>query len=350
MRNFDSIFNEFKKTDNEIEYFGRILGKGSYGEIRDIKLKNSLKLMAAKLVKKKENEDDSGEAQIAKELHGPNIIKINKTMSKKINGADYELIIMEKAILRDLGKLNEYYYMHNLLKLIFQSFEEECGDNLLRFYAIQIIDGLEKLDRSYFVHFDLKPENILINLNLKVKISDFSLIKKVKNGQEIKIPGGTQGYLSPEYFDKEKAVSCDIARKQDYFALGCILYYLKYGKHMIKFKNFQEDIFNKDRIIEYLHKCIGYIKSRPLTDKGFIYFLISLIEYEPKERPIFEEIYRNKWLNKNKNVLENIINANENDEEKLIMELQKSDFLIKKEKNSNIKRKKYIFKKKNFYF
>ena len=52
----------------------------------------------------------------------------------------------------------------------------------------------------------------------------------------------------------------------------------------------------------------------------------NLIEYEPSDRPNFEKIYRNKWLNTNREILENIITTNENDEEKVIMELQKSDF------------------------
>ena len=69
-----------------------------------------------------------------------------------------------------------------------------------------------------------------------------------------------------------------------------------------------------------------------MTDKDFIDFLCSLIQYRPKDRPSFEEIYRNKWLNKDVDIINNTFNAFENDEEKLIMELQKKDFLIKKER------------------
>ena len=34
-------------------------------------------------------------------------------------GKDYDLNIMDKDVLRDLGKLNEFFHRHNLLKLIF---------------------------------------------------------------------------------------------------------------------------------------------------------------------------------------------------------------------------------------
>ncbi len=51
-RNFDEIFKRFE-DEEDIEYFGRSLGKGAYGEVRDVKMKNANKMMAAKLYIKK---------------------------------------------------------------------------------------------------------------------------------------------------------------------------------------------------------------------------------------------------------------------------------------------------------
>ena len=52
INNFNDVFDYFKKNVNEIEYIGKTLRKGDYGEIREVKLKNCMKIMAAKLVKK----------------------------------------------------------------------------------------------------------------------------------------------------------------------------------------------------------------------------------------------------------------------------------------------------------
>ena len=345
IKNFNNVFDFFKKNDNQIEYFGKTLGKGAYGEVREVKLKNSLKMMVAKLVKK-DNDNTMYELEVAQDLRGNNIIKINKTITREYNGDDYDLIIMEKAILRDLGKLTEFYYKHNLLKLIIEDpFTQKIGDNFLRFYAKQIIDGLETLDRNYFVHFDIKPENLLITINLNIKLSDFGLITKVRDNDKIKIPGGTQGYLTEEYFNKEK-VTADVARKQDYFALGSTLYYLKFGEHLLKYQKFDEPMLNAERIMELLNVKIAYIRSRQESEQEFIDFLTSLIHYNPDERPSFEQIYRNKWLNSNRDELELITASNENDEEKVIMELQKSDFLINKEKEIPKKKGNFRFTKK----
>ena len=72
------------------------------------------------------------------------------------------MILMEKAVLRDLGKLNYFFICHNLLKLIHNPFEENLGDNLLRFYSKQIVDGLETLNRYNYVHFDLLINSLLM--------------------------------------------------------------------------------------------------------------------------------------------------------------------------------------------
>ena len=42
------------------------------------------------------------------------------------------------------------------MKLIYETFDEHLGDNLLRFYSKQIVDELEILNRYNYVHFDLK--------------------------------------------------------------------------------------------------------------------------------------------------------------------------------------------------
>ena len=122
---FLKIFQSFQ-ADGHITKVEKVLGSGAFGEVRDIKVKN--KTMAGKVVTMKIDEK-SGE-YIAYELHGQNIIKISKIVQKCINDYNYYLIIMEKAILRDLGKLSDYYNCHNLLKLIYKPFHEQVGNNM----------------------------------------------------------------------------------------------------------------------------------------------------------------------------------------------------------------------------
>jgi len=342
----DSILNAFKLENPSILYFGKILGKGAYGQVREVKLKDAQKINAAKIIRI-DDDDNLGEIKYIELLKSQNIIKINQVLKKEENRKTYYLIIMEKTLLRDLSKLSEFFFKHNLLKLINEkTFDEQIGENLLRFYTKQIINAMKVLDDNYLVHFDIKPDNLLITINLVIKLSDFGLLTNIKDKDKIRIPGGTQGFLSREYYKKE-LLSNEDAKKQDYFALGSTLYYLKYGEHMLKYQRMDDPLFNADKITQLLDKRINSIKSKPLTEQNFIDFICKLIQFDPEDRPIFEEIYRDKWLNENVDIIRELFFFYENDEEKLIMELQKSDYLIKKKKESNPKCKKFKFKKAN---
>ena len=327
--------NKSNKENDSLEIFqkfldqadiGKVLGKGAFGEVRDVRYKG--KTMAGKIIKK-DVDEPTDEEKYSEELRGQNIIKINKILQRRIGDSYYSLIIMEKAVLRDLGKLNEFYFRHNLLKVINNPFKKFTGEIFLRFYARQIVNAIKTLDENYYVHYDLKLENLLMITNLIIKLSDFSILKKVKNGI-FRIPGGTPGYLTPEYYI-EREVTSENARKQDYFALGSCIFQLKYGEAFLKYKRNDDNKVNAQKVLELLESKINFILSNKLNDIDFVRFLKKLVQYKPKDRPTFDKIYRNKWLNKDVKHVNDTFQQFEADEEKLIMEFQKKDFLLVKE-------------------
>ena len=269
---------------------------------------------------------------------------------------------MEYAELKDLRYLIVDLYKKNKLKLIVKSpFGGEVSDNLIRFLSYEIIKGLESLDRKEYYHFDIKPDNLLIFRGLIPKISDFSLLraknqlkekdKKVEisknefeKDEKVRIPGGTPGYLSPEYY-QDNYISSEVVKKQDYFALGAVIFKLKFGEDLIRGQKYPNDITTSNYLIDLIQRGIDLIKSKEFLDKDFKDFLCSLIKYKPEERPDFEEIYRNKWLNKNIDIISrcHMIN-NYHDEDKLLMELNKSDFINDTKNRLKKNRKKFIFK------
>ena len=355
--NFDSLFADFKKSTEGFEDTKKVLGSGGFGEVREIRYKD--RIYAGKLAEKKNG------VLNPERIRGPNIIKIIKILEKKIpekksDGKMYNLIIMEKALLKNLGTMINHLHSSrnnsnssnsNFFKLINSPFLEAIGNNFLKFFVKQIVQGLEILERNELVHFDIKPENLLIQSNLILKITDFSFLMNLQEYEDgvksLKIPGGTPGYVTPEFFHNEN-IDRITAKKQDYFALGATIYYLKVGHQMLKYYNKNEnDKMTEDRIIDLLQRDIAYINAQPLMDKDFVKFLCKLIQYVPEERPSFEEIYRNKWLNEN---LEDIYFTTnmfaEGDESTLMKELAKSDFIIEKEKeihNNEKQRAKFTF-------
>ena len=357
------------------------LGKGGYGTVFEVRDKKNEKMTYAAKVIIVDGEDIK---KIVKEFRGVNIIKINKeieTEDKKIY-----IVIMELSTMGDLTKL--YYKIEktsdgedkNLSfltleeekKIFKQPFLEKFGDNLTRFFVKQMISALKTFYQGNLVHFDIKPLNILLFKNLEIKLIDFGFLKRLDDANTKKrIPGGTPGYVSPEYYYNYKLkgeLDDESLRKQDYFAIGATIYFLKYGKEMIDYKAYPrriDDIINNnnqnnnnqnnrnrqqeetmeeeykakikiksskeltgDVLIYSLDKAMYDIKSQKFQDKDFDEFLCQLIQFKPKDRPDFEHIIRNKWLNKNLEEIDKISKINSFDESNLILELQKSDFLI----------------------
>ena len=342
----DDIFNLFAKSNN----FKIIknLGEGSFGVVKEIFIND--KIYAAKLIKKEKNEYED-ESKLILEFRGLGIIKVNKIytleIGKKENEKEkeiYYLIVMEKATLKNLSKF--IYKMHNsnILKLIYKNPFDLIGENLLRFFTKQLIKGFELLNRSNYTHFDIKPGNILIFMNMIIKITDFGLLrnpKKIINEKnEFHVPGGTRGYMTPEYYSQNGYIKYEDAVKQDYFALGSTLFCLKFGEDMLEYSKYLNYISISDIIIDLLQKAMDKIKSQKLCEKELIEFLCSLIQYKPEDRPDLEIMYRNKWLNKNSEEIKAIAENFEYDEEKLLLELDKSDFILNKRNEINKSREK----------
>ena len=357
------------------------LGKGGYGTVFEVRDKKNEKMTYAAKVIIVDSEDIK---KIVKEFRGVNIIKINKeieTEDKKIY-----IVIMELSTMGDLTKLYfkiektsdgekknlSFLTLEEEKKIFKQPFLEKFGDNLTRFFVKQMISALKTFYQGNLVHFDIKPLNILLFKNLEIKLIDFGFLKRLDDADTKKrIPGGTPGYVSPEYYYNYKLkgeLDDESLRKQDYFAIGATIYFLKYGKEMLDYKAYprkindinnnnnqnnnnqnnrnrqQEETMEEehkakikiksskeltgDVLIYSLDKAMYDIKSQKFQDKDFDEFLCQLIQFKPKDRPDFEHIIRNKWLNKNLEEIDKISKINSFDESNLILELQKSDFLI----------------------
>ena len=108
---------------------------------------------------------------------------------------------------------------------------------------------------------------------------------------------------------------------------------------MLNYQKFEDDLITAIYLKELIQNTMNRIKTSKENNKDFINFLCKLIQYNPKDRLSFEEIYRNKWLNKNRKQILEIEENFKKDEEKIIIELNKSDFLFEKNKYINAERK-----------
>ena len=332
--------------------FVKVIGFGGFGVVVIVKKDN--RYYAAKFIFPKDNKQISKEK--VKDFRGRNLVKI---LNARGDGINYYMYVMELSYIGDVTKIHEC--LNN--NLIFKNpFLNKFGDNLIRLFCKQIITGIKTFYEGNLVHFDIKPDNILIFKGLELKLIDFSFLTKLIHTKTQRIIGGTPGYFSPEFFIR-KDFTDEILQKQDYFALGITIYNLLFDKPAITGYQKEKDLINKTNlneeekkenerrkeinekikeknyniIIDCIQRAMNNIKSQKYLDKNFIEFLCNLIQYNPNERLDFEKIIRNKWLNKNTDEINKIININISDEDNMLLELQKSDFLVTKRKI----RKKY---------
>ena len=344
--NLQREYEKLKEFETKEIKIGKILGQGAYGLVAEVKYKKEI--YAGKFITK---EGNSGESELIKQFKSPYIVKIIKIFESK--SGLYNFVLMEKADLKDLNSFINNRN-HNAQQIIIDCpYDGIVSDNLMKYFTKHLVYGLEALERIGFSHFDIKPGNILIFNKYILKLSDFSFLKRQKDlvkNNLLLIPGGSNGYSPPEYY-LNKLTTLENAKRHDYFSLGSTLFFLKYGKRLIDFpyyyaeKSREKKIEIIDYIYNILQRQINLIKASKLSSKGFINFLSGLIQYNPEDRLNFEEIYRDKWLNSNREEINKLFHINEANNSKLIQELNKSDFLLDKRKELDKNRKKFKFKK-----
>lgn len=95
------------------------------------------------------------------------------------------------------------------------------------------------------VHLDLKPENILCksqNTHL-IKIIDFGMSKKLKEGEDINVFFGTPEFVSPEVINFES-----VSTPSDMWSVGVVCYVLLSGLSPFLGDNNHETFSNITRI------------------------------------------------------------------------------------------------------
>jgi mitogen-activated protein kinase kinase kinase 4 len=176
---------------------------------------------------------------------------------------------------------------------------------LTRRYTAQILSGVAELHRHGVVHRDIKTANIFMTNNGNcLKLGDFGSAAKLK--RDITMPGelrnmvGTQAYMAPEVFTKNKSEGH--GRAVDIWSVGCCVIEMASGK-VRKFRKlltglkcrlmpFQRPWYQFDSNFQIMFK-VGMGESPKIPDslsqEGHDFIDLAL-QHDPKDRWSAEEL------------------------------------------------------------
>lgn len=191
----------------------KVVGKGSFGKVMQVKKRDSNKIYAMKvlkkqqLIKRKQVAHTKTERKVLEEIDNPFIVALRfafQTDTKLYMVLDYFMG----------GEL--FYHLKNGGR-----FTEERG----RFYAAEIALALQCLHDQTIVYRDLKPENVLLDEEGHIRLTDFGLSKEgVSNTKLTHTFCGTPEYLAPEVIHGQ-----GYGTAVDWWSLGTLLFEMLTG-------------------------------------------------------------------------------------------------------------------------
>ena len=103
----------------------------------------------------------------------------------------------------------------------------------------QLLDGIGYAHAEGVVHRDIKPSNIMINIDGRIKISDFG-IARIESSDLTRIGDvlGTPHYMAPEQF-----LGTEVNTLADLYAIGVIAYELLTGSKQIGRASCRERVY-----------------------------------------------------------------------------------------------------------
>mmetsp|Transcript_20714 Transcript_20714/g.38561 ORF Transcript_20714/g.38561 Transcript_20714/m.38561 type:complete len:612 (-) Transcript_20714:44-1879(-) len=247
----------------------RVLGKGTYGEVRLVKHRSG-DLYAMKVIDKHSIVDEEAlyilkrEIQVHKNLSHRHITKLYDHFEDE----DNVYLLLEYA---SKGAL--FYKARRQTRL--------TEDEARKFFK-QATEGILYLHLNHIIHRDLKPENILLDSKENVKICDFGWC--VKTTELRTTFCGTLDYMAPEMFSPE-GHSFEV----DLWALGVLLYELLHGKPPFSAST-ETDVGLS--IVKCQYK-IGKHVSEEAAD-----LIRQLLTFDPERRLQAAEILRHSWVEK----------------------------------------------------
>lgn len=270
----------------------RLLGKGTFGRVYQVRNQDNgriyaMKILSKKLiVKKKEIAHTIGERNI--------LVRTSAAASPFIVGLKFSF-----QTPTDLYLVTDYMSGGELFWHLQK--EGRFGEDRAKFYIAELVLALEHLHDNDIVYRDLKPENILLDANGHIALCDFGLSKaNLNNDGTTNTFCGTTEYLAPEVLLDETGYT----KMVDFWSLGVLIFEMCCGWSPFYADNTQQMYkniaFGKVRFPKEVLSQEGRSFVKGLLNRNPKHRLGALNDArELKEHPFFQDIDWNLLKSKN---------------------------------------------------